>query len=59
MATLNANTVVQRGFEHVVLYKGDEIPEWAADLVGDHLIEPEGEPQPKPVRGRKAAGGDN
>ena len=38
MATLNANTVVQRGFEHVVLYKGDEIP-GAADLVGDHLIE--------------------
>lgn len=38
MATLNANTVVRRGFESVVLYAGDEVPEWAADQVGEHLL---------------------
>ena len=38
MATLNANTIVQRGYEAVVLYAGDEVPEWAADQIGDHLI---------------------
>ena len=41
MAKLNANTVVQQGYEHVVLLAGDEVPEWAAAQVGDHLIEPD------------------
>lgn len=39
MATLNANTIVRRGYEAVVLYAGDEAPEWATDQIGDHLIQ--------------------
>lgn len=39
MAKLTANTVVLKGFEAVVLYAGAEVPEWAADQVGDHLLE--------------------
>ena len=38
MARLNGNTVVRRGYEVVPLAAGDEIPEWAVDQVGDHLI---------------------
>ena len=46
MATVNATTIVRKGYEAVVLLAGDEIPEWAADQVGDHLIKADDE---KPV----------
>ena len=41
MAKLNANTVVKRpdGLDVVVLMAGDDVPEWAAGLIGDHLVE--------------------
>lgn len=39
MAVLNANTVVSRGFTFVALKAGDEVPEWAVDQVGDHLVD--------------------
>jgi len=40
MAKLNANTIVTNPDTHeaVVLYQGDAVPEWAADLVGEHLL---------------------
>lgn len=39
MPKLNANVVVLNEFrESTVLYAGDEIPDWAADQLGDHLI---------------------
>ncbi len=43
MATVNATTIVRKGYEAVVLLAGDEIPEWAADQVGDHLIKADDE----------------
>ncbi len=39
MPTITATTIVRKGFESVVLYAGDEVPEWAADQIGDHLRE--------------------
>ena len=42
MATVNATTIVRKGYEAVVLLAGDEIPEWAADQVGDHPLEEPG-----------------
>lgn len=42
MGRLNANTVVMRGYEAVSLAQGDEVPEWAADQVGEHLLEQQG-----------------
>lgn len=40
MAKLNANTVVKKpdGLDVVVLMAGDDVPEWAAGLIGDHLL---------------------
>lgn len=41
MAILSDNTVLahpETGVP-VVLLKGEEVPDWATDLVGDHLIE--------------------
>ena len=35
---LKASTVVRRGFKAVALVAGEEVPEWAADQVGDHLV---------------------
>ena len=55
MAKLNANTVVVDGYSTVVLMAGDEIPEWAADQVGDHLIEPDEDAKGR----RKRAGADS
>jgi hypothetical protein len=43
VATVNATTIVRKGYESVVLLAGDEIPEWAADQVGDHLIKADDE----------------
>lgn len=51
MATVNATTIVRKGYEAVVLLAGDEIPEWAADQVGDHLIKADDE-KPAPKRAR-------
>lgn len=54
MATLSANTVVIKDNAPVSLFAGYEVPEWAADQVGGHIIEQaDGEPE-KPAR-RKAA----
>ena len=52
MAKLNANTVVIKDYSPVSLYAGDEIPEWAADQIGDHLIEQD---EPKSAARRKPA----
>lgn len=43
MAKLNANTTVMRPdtLEVVTLAEGDEVPDWAEGLIGDHLIEDE------------------
>lgn len=43
MAKLNANTTVMRPdtLEVVALAEGDEVPDWADGLIGDHLIEDE------------------
>lgn len=43
MAKLNANTTVMRPdtLEVVALAEGDEVPDWAEGLIGDHLIEDE------------------
>ena len=40
MAKLNANTTVMRPdtLEVVTLAEGDEVPDWADGLIGDHLI---------------------
>jgi predicted NUDIX family NTP pyrophosphohydrolase len=54
MAKLNANTVLThpKTGAVVVLVEGDDVPSWATELIGAHLIgdpestEPEG---PKPV----------
>lgn len=51
VSKLTANTVVIKGFEPVSLSAGDEIPEWAADQIGDHIVEQE---EPK-VPARKSA----
>lgn len=45
MATLNANTIVRRGYEAVVLYAGDEVPDWAADQIGEHLTKAVEQPE--------------
>ena len=41
MAKLNANTTVMRPdtLEVVALAEGDEVPDWAVGLIGDHLVE--------------------
>ena len=43
MAKLNANTTVMRPdtLEVVTLAEGDEVPDWAEGLIGDHLVEDE------------------
>lgn len=43
MAKLNANTTVMRPdtLEVVALAEGDEVPDWAEGLIGDHLVEDE------------------
>ena len=43
MAKLNANTTVMRPdtLAVVTLAEGDEVPDWADGLIGDHLIEDE------------------
>lgn len=43
MAKLNANTTVMRPdtLEVVTLAEGDEVPDWADGLIGDHLVEDE------------------
>lgn len=43
MAKLNANTTVMRPdtLEVVTIAEGDEVPDWAEGLIGDHLIEDE------------------
>lgn len=39
MAKLNDNTLVLRAGSPVSLLKGSEVPDWAKDQVGDHLLE--------------------
>ena len=43
MAKLNANTTVMRPdtLAVVTLAEGDEVPDWADDLIGNHLVEDE------------------
>ena len=54
MAKLNANTTVMRPdtLEVVALAEGDDVPDWADGMVGDHLVEDE---KPKRAPARKAA----
>lgn len=55
MAKLNANTTLVHPatLEVTALVAGDEVPDWADGLVGDHLVEDE---KPKRAPARKAAG---
>lgn len=47
---------VRRGLDTVWLSPGDELPEWAAGLVGDHALEDEApEPAPLPEEDAPAA----
>ena len=48
MPKVNANTVVQNPdtFEVVTLSAGDDVPAWASDLIGKHLI---GDPVEAPL----------
>lgn len=45
MPKLSANTILQEPgtFQPTVLYAGDEVPDWATGLLGDHLLETETE----------------
>ena len=54
MARLTENTVLVRPgtLEVVTLVAGDEVPDWADGMVGDHLVEDE---KPKRAPARKAA----
>ena len=54
MARLTENTVLVRpgALEVVILVAGDEVPDGADGLVGDHLVEDE---KPKRAPARKAA----
>lgn len=55
MAKLNANTTLVHPstLEATAIAAGDEVPDWADGLVGDHLVEDE---KPKRAPARKAAG---
>jgi len=57
MAKLTATTIVRQGYEAVVLYAGDELPDWATDQVGEHLLtaDPEGD-APEDAPEHKAPG---
>lgn len=54
MAKLNANTTLVHPatIEVTTLAAGEEVPDWAEGLVGDHLVEDE---KPKRAPARKAA----
>ena len=56
MARLNANTVLSRPdtLEVITLAAGEDVPDWADGLVGEHLIDDEPE-KPKRAPARKAA----
>ncbi|KUM34541.1 hypothetical protein [Arthrobacter sp. EpRS71] len=41
MAKFAVYTVVHEGFTAHNFKPGDDVPEWAIDLVGDHVLEPE------------------
>jgi hypothetical protein len=45
VAILNATTVVSKGYETVVLLAGDEVPDWAADQIGEHLTKAVEQPE--------------
>lgn len=56
MAKLTANVLLSREGESVVLLAGEELPEWAVDLVGEHVLDgadPEAEGKAKPRTTRK------
>lgn len=50
MATLIDNTVVEHPEtgERVTLFAGQEIPDWAEDLIGGHLVEAAAETSDEP-----------
>ena len=43
MAVFATHVVLMRDFQAVAFAPGDELPEWAEDLVGAHCLEPEAE----------------
>jgi hypothetical protein len=57
MPKLNANTALidPSTGAAVSLKAGQDIPDWATSLVGDHLIAAEPEAPAKPARGQKAS----
>lgn len=56
MATLTENTVVTGpDGEARPLLKGDEVPAWAKDQVGSHLLEDGDDAEPTPYREQKLA----
>jgi hypothetical protein len=46
MAKFAVYTVVHEGFTAHSFKPGDDVPEWAIDLVGDHVLEPETQDAP-------------
>lgn len=51
MAKLSGNTIVAHAKtgEPVVLLAGEDVPDWADGLIGDHLIEGAGDEVDKPA----------
>ena len=49
MPKLIANTTVLDGFVAKVLLAGEELPEWAVGLVGEHLLDEAPAPEPAHV----------
>lgn len=47
MAVFTAHTVVHRDSRPVFFAPGDEVPDWAVDRVGDHVIESGAKPEPR------------
>lgn len=56
MASVTDNTwVVDSAGAPVLLEKGDDVPAWAADQVGDHLLEGGSDAEPTPYEEQKIA----
>jgi len=60
MPKLTGTTIVVNPatFQPEVLLVGSDLPEWAAGMVGDHLLD-EPAPAPAPAKGRRASRNNN
>lgn len=59
MTTFQVYTTVHDGLTSHNFAPGDELPEWAEDLVGAHCLEPEAEIAAEPHDDSTDAGGDS